>query len=206
MNDIQKFHTSRENQSRQINKLPELKDQFEAIEMDEGALDVLLAEDHIVSFIQTLESLAQETHTEIAITSKESGTIVEQKKAVTPPKQVTTAEGGTDNKKKDESIMGNLPFDRYLHLNIALTGEYADIVAFLYKMEALPFALDVVSLGVRLKDGEGTSQSMITGSGVNPFMLTPGGKSARVSDSGSETAIPKGQVEAVFDTLVYIAR
>ena len=209
MNDIQKFYTSRENREQQINKLPELRDQFEAIGKNESVLAILLTEDHIVSFIQKVESLAQETNTEIVITSEESGVVVDQKKNVLPvTKETVTSEGGLEDQKKDESILRNLPYNKYLDLNISLTGKYADIVTFLYKLETLPVALDVISLDVRWKE-DGLSRPLASGSGVNPFMLTPGGIStnSRLTNNRSAgEAIKKSQLEASFNTLVYIAQ
>ncbi len=204
MDDIQKFYTSRENRDRQIAKLPDLSKQFEAIMADEGALDILLQEEHIVDFIKTLERLAGETGVTIEISSKENGSIIDAKKS--PAKQTSVKKGTEtdENVEKDESILGNLPFDRYLSLGISVSGEYADIVRFLHRMETLPFGLDVVGVDMRQESEEGSGRAL-SGSGINPFLLTPTGENA-VPAEKILTEEKKDLLKATFDTIVYVEK
>jgi hypothetical protein len=211
MDDIQKFHTIRENRERQVARLPELEGQFQEIVAGEDTMHILLEEDHIVDFVKTLEGLAREENVEISIEAKESSAIVE-KKVVKP---TTTADDGAsvastvaNSKKAPLGIIETLPFDRYLHIGISLKGEYGDMVVFLHKMETLPYALDVV--GFDLSVAESTEKSAVPEPGRNPFMLFSSGSST--TDQSSET-IPaaepkKGEkpLKANFDTVVYIQK
>ena len=205
MNDIQKFHTNRENRNRQIDKLPELKDQFEAIKADEGTLDILLSDDRIVSFIKMLENLAQETHTGISITSKESGAITDQPKTTSPKKAVASG-SGPDSKKDSPSIMDGLPYGRYLRLNISLVGKYSDSVAFLHKMETLPYALDIVSIDAHIKPADDASSSAASGTGVNLFMSRPVDGNGAANDAAIGEVMQDVQLETSIETLVYMAQ
>ena len=67
---IQEYYATRENRDRQINKLPELEEQFASIMKDEGSLDILLSENEIVDFVKILERLALATDTHISIEAK----------------------------------------------------------------------------------------------------------------------------------------
>lgn len=202
MDDIQKFYTSRENRDRQIAQLPDLSKQFEMITADENTLHILLAEEHIVEFVKTLERLAEETKVEIEIISKDNGAPTDVKKTV--QKQTAT---NAENEKKDKSILGNLPFDRYLHLGITVRGGYSDIIFFLHRMETLPFGLDVVGMELRTEDKEGGSQRTVSDAGVNPFLLTPTGENAvPLSEETKKESVQQNRLEATFDTVVYIEK
>lgn len=194
--EIQKFYTTRENRERQIAKLPELREQFETILADEKALDILLQENRIVDFVKTLEGLAAETGTRIVIKSKDGETAAKQKKAL--------AAAAPTGKNEKKGIADNLPLDRYLHLEVALTGGYGDIVSFLSKMEALPLALDVIGVEMKIQEDDRDSRSPVSGSGVNPFLLTPQGSDAGTGSASPEAPAGNGNIEASFDTVIYL--
>ncbi len=93
-----------------------------------------------------------------------------------------------------------------------MKGDYTEIVAFLHELETLPVALDVLGVEVRQpirsdNIGQGDVRS------VNPFVAE--GDVTASSESGekkgeevpAEIAAPiSPQLEAVFDTVIYIAK
>ena len=213
MNSIQKFHADGENRQRQFDKLPELRSQFEAIQRDEEALDILLREEEIVHFVKTLEDLARATKTQIVIQAKdEAGGAIQEKKPVKAPRASDKTEGskeeGGEKEKKEKSILETLPYDRYLHLNVAVTGKYSDLVNFLHRMETLPYALDVISLRVRTKDLE-ENATEVPDVRTNPFMLSPGGTGGVIVPGAPlaiPVALPKDALEGFFETVVYLKK
>lgn len=208
MDDIQKFYTARENRERQVARLPELEEQFREIVAGEEAMRILLEEDRIVDFVKTLEELAAETGVEIVIESKESSAIVEKKPTAKAPAEADGAASTASKKTAKQGIADQLPYDRYLHINVSLKGEYADIIRFLYKMETLPFALDVIATDVRLNE-DTEERSVVPEAGRNPFMLVPVGDAALVvpsQDDGQEAQGKRFPIEADFDTVVYIRK
>ncbi len=210
MDDLQKFYAIRENRERQVARLPELEAQFQEIVVGEDTIRILLDEEHIVDFVKTLEGLASETGVEIVIEAKESSAIIE-KKPVVKASAAESEAAASSKKTKSSGIIDMLPYDRYLHINVALKGEYADIVDFLHKMETLPFALDVVGIDVRLNADTGERNTTVPEPGRNPFMIVPSGDSvATSSQSGSKEQSSQSSeqppLEADFDTVVYIKK
>ena len=186
--EIQKFYTSRENRQRQLNELPALQEQFTAIEQDEKSLNVLLSENRIVDFVQTLEKLAAETNTSIVIESKEKGKIQEKKPVKAPAKKVTDPEKDAVATKTQATILESIPYDRYLDISVRVRGDYANI-----------------GVEMRLKAEE---EEKNIPDNRNPFMLSPALGTFSSSET-PETAVkqaPKGNVEAVFNTVVYVSK
>ena len=206
MRGVQEFHTGRENRERQVDRLPELLGQYEAIVADEDMLDILITEEQVVDFVKTLEALAGMMNVQMSIVSKADGKIVERKKPVAVPAQEKGAAPGTvpasdSVKQKPADILDDAPFDRYLHLSVKVEGRYGDIIAFLHKMETLPFGLDVLGVEMSKTDGQPVVRPSTSGAGSNPFSIF---------GSNQNVAQPKvsvrGDLEAAFDILVYVAK
>lgn len=208
-NGIQEYYTTRENRADQMRKLPDLQAQFEKIQNEEDVLQILLSEKQVVDFVQTLERLARETGVQVVIQSK-TGSIVEEKpKPKVAPKKTATEAGEaevTEKKSKTPAtILELVPFDRYLHVEVVVKGEYKTIVTFLHKMETLPLGLDVIGMTISIRDQEDTTKGVATDPGRNPFLIL--GDGATVSDTDIQT-LPEGTIpgtlEASFDTVVYL--
>lgn len=196
MRGIQEYYAGRENRDRQVSKLPELEAQYNAIIENERSLDILMKENEVVDFVKTVEALAREMNVSMSITSKDDGKIVVPKKPI--------AKG---NGEKNTDILADLPYDKYLSLSLKVEGQYGDIVAFLRKLETLPFGLDVVRVEMTKKAEEKNSDSRATGSAINPFVMLGSSEalsSIQVVQTGSTQE--KDILEAVFDVLVYVKK
>ena len=185
---IQEFYAEGENQTKQVGRLPELKNQYTTIIEKESALNILLTEDQIVDFVKTLEGVASETNVQMVITSKDNGQIVE-------PKKVTPAITAVVN------IGDDVPFGRYLHLNIKTQGTYKDTVGFLRKVETLPVGLDVV--GMEMKRVDVSTEQNASGVSGNPFVVL--GSGSTVSQAPSVATI-QDLLEATFDVFIYVKK
>lgn len=209
MQNIQEFYADRENRDKQIGKLPELKRQYEAIMEDEKTLNILITESAIVDFVKILEQLASESNVVMDISSKDNGKIIEPKKPevktdkANDTNQPAVSEKGNASEKAP-SILDTAPFDRYLFLNVKAEGQYADIVAFLGKLEALPFGLDVIKVEIKKKDAENNSSPAKRGDIANPFSILGGG--SIVTPQESLPVEKKDVIEAMFDILVYVKK
>lgn len=199
---IQELYAREENQTKQVNRLPELKRQYTNIEEKSPALDILLNEDQIVGFIQTLEGVARETNVTLVITSNGNGAVTDTKKAPAKTVKTTGGEDSPDDKKnKGRDIISNLPFDVYLRLNIKVSGTYRDIIAFIHKIETLSVSLDVV--GIDMKRSEIEKDVKKAEVNPNPFFSSFGSGSG----TAESTQVPEGRIdllEAVLDVLVYV--
>ena len=206
---IQEYYATRENRAMQMEKLPDLQSQFENIQVEEDVLRILLSEERVVDFVQTLERLAQETGVHVVIQSK-TGTIIEEKpKPKAPAKKpgVETSETETVEKKSKTpaTILESVPFDRYLHVEVVVKGEYQTIVTFLHKMETLPLGLDVIGMTMGIRDQEELVNAVATNPGRNPFLVLGDGAVAPDTQTTEELAVViPGTLEASFDTVVYL--
>ncbi|MDP2837995.1 MAG: hypothetical protein Q8O53_01835 [Candidatus Moranbacteria bacterium] len=212
---IQEYYASRENRQRQIAKLPELQAQYESITADEETLHILLNEKKIVDFVKTLERLAQETRTQVAIQAKSKDVIEEKQTAKGGAKKAPSkvdadpdTPGAQD--KAPATILESVPYDRYLHVNVVVTGQYRGVVSFLHKMETLAFGIDVIGLSVRVLDAEEIS-TKVSAPGNNPFSIFPqeaptSGEGTDIVSTPPEAVTPVGSLEATFDTVVYLSK
>lgn len=207
---IQEFEVSRENRDRQIAKLPELESQLETIVADENTLDILLSEKNIVDFVKTLEQLAIDTHTHVTISAKDKEAIQEKKKNVSTGKNSATSNKDTSSNDKKEtfSLLGSLPYDRYLHVTITVLGEYHDIFTFLHKMETLPIGLDVIGMSIGESGVENIAQKVSVPPANNPFAMFADGLSSPATplvEEAKPTDIT-GPLQASFDTVIYLRK
>lgn len=205
---IQEYYATQENRERQIKKLPELEEQFKSIVADEQTLDILLSESEIVDFVKTLERLAEETKTHITLQAKDGNAIQDKKNSKPKAKSVAVLPIDDEDTKKTApaSILDAAPYDRYLHVNVAVIGEYRDVVTFLHKMETLPLGLDVIGMSIKLRDKE-TEEKQPSNPGRNPFLIFGGGTlvpSEAAPAEGLAEEVILGSLEATFDTIVYV--
>lgn len=194
---IQEFYAEGENQTKQVGRLPELKNQYTTIIEKESALNILLTEDQIVDFVKTLEGLASETNVQMVIMSKDNGQIVEPKKVV----PATPTDGTGTAPKVVVNIGDDVPFGRYLHLNIKTQGTYKDTVGFLRKVETLPVGLDVV--GMEMKRVDVSIEQNTSGVSGNPFVVL--GSGSTVSQVPPVATI-QDLLEATFDVFIYVKK
>lgn len=197
-NLIEADRALQENQENRVKELPQLKEQYNLILQNEDRIDTLVSHDQVVPFIENIESLAHENTVEIIITNQDQG--VKKKPAVTPKKGAEAADdekgetAATDKKKKDESIMGNLPLEIYMLLRLDVRGEYANVIRFLHQMESLQYAVDIVAIDIRTWEPSDTSSQGNT--------FSAGSIPSADGLSLDEPAV-KNLVQAFFDTVVY---
>lgn len=207
---IQEYYATRENRLSQMQKLPDLQSQFENIQAEEDVLQILLSEERVVDFVQTLERLAKETGVQVVIQSK-TGTIIEEKpKPKVAPKKAVVESAETEvtekKSKTPATILESVPFDRYLHVEVVVQGEYKTIATFLHKMETLPIGLDVIGMTMGIRDQEESANVVTADPGRNPFLILGDGATDSPTTETKEelvAAIP-GTLKASFDTVVYL--
>lgn len=187
MRQIQELNTAQENRVRQIKQLPELEQQHAMIIRDEGILDILLTDDRVVKYVEKLEALATKEGVKLLISSQENGAITERKE--------TAPTKNTKNQIK-EIIVEDAPFDRFLRLSVTVRGEYQATMSFLYHMELLPYAHDVVGVEM-VKSSEDVASSRRAAS---PFAILSS------PDVSEKTEAPEDEPPfiATIDTLLYL--
>jgi Tfp pilus assembly protein PilO len=107
----------------------------------------------------------------------------------------------TPKKKEAQKIAESLPYERYLPISVVLIGEYENIVTFLYRMETLPYGLDVIGMKVKKREID-EIVTKPSSPGRNPFLILAQGETI-TTETEEEQAIP-GSLEATIETAVYI--
>lgn len=190
---IERFAAEREYQALQITRLPELQREYEKILKDEGRLDIFLTEPKIVGFIQRVEGLAAETNVRIEIAANETPLQEAKKKK---------SEDGEQDEKKEKTFADTLFHPEYVRLSLRVSGDYADIVNFLVRFEALPQTLDVIGLSVKPQISE-EKDATPSSSDPNPFLLVPGQGTTSAEEQSAPAALT-GPLRMDLDTVLYV--
>lgn len=205
---IQKSITTRENRERQLGKLQEYQDQYDAIVKDEAKLGVFTQKERMIDFIKQLEGLARERGVSISIETRDNAPPAK------PISKSTIPEGESVGDKKtaakaDKSIIGNLPTQEYTHLALKVSGDTKKVIAYIHEVETLPVALDVIALDASRKEKEmmtpstsAVSETPVVGlsghDGAGLFVVNP--ISAPVIPVEPQKSF---ELEVIADTVVY---
>ncbi len=215
MDEIQKFDVLREHKGQQLQRLPELEKQNVLIEERGKDLEIILTKDELVEFIRTLEQLAYETGVTIDIASKDN-TLLESKitlplpgvknqKTVVPAEvdeEVETTSSLQQPKRGSQQsggMLNELSLKHYIRLALTVTAPYKSMVAYLHKLETLPYATEII--GITIKEAlKETEEAYAREGGI---ALPPG---AAVNEKTITTRLESSLttiLDTEFDMLVY---
>lgn len=179
--ETQKIVVKMEHAREKVSRLGEYRGQYEKIDSRSSEVDLALPESDFASFIAELEATAQDIGGGIAVTQGPEIAAL-QKEA----------------KKKEEAdrihLVDEMSGENALSLSIRFFGSYPETIAFLHRLETLPYYLDVLSMDLTARDGSSSgskarSSTFLVGdfSGVNAVSDAPSGLF----------------VDAVFNIVVY---
>ena len=135
---------------------------YAGFESNQPAMDVILGAQDEVDFIKKLEAIAQETGNTISL-------------------QVNDLAAGSSakNKKKDEdkSIREKLKYPNFISMSISLTGNYANLVNFIKKLENTPYYVNIISLDCK-KEVETSEKKVAVEPTSQVGIFMPGGNPA----------------------------
>lgn len=203
MDEIQKLDVLREYRGRQLQQLPELERQHSLINERGKKLDIIVTKDELVQFIQTLEELANETGVKITIASKDNTLLESKITLVTPPTK--GSKGAADQNtvqedaapapqpkrsaKQSEGLLDEIVLKKYIRLTLTVTAPYESMIAYLHKIETLPYATDII--GVTVKESREQQEKMA--------------RETETTSNVGETVVsePAHVLDTDFDMLVY---
>jgi len=161
---IQEEIAKQEDQKKQIAELPVIQAQYQTVQSSGSAMNVLLDTNDAVTLIEEIEQLAKNTNNEVKITISQADS--NSKDAIVAQKAAASEKQPGD---KSVSITDNLPSKQYLEMNIALTGQYNDIVDFIEKIENMRYYSDIISFQIKRDDS--VKNAVATSSGIisSPF-------------------------------------
>jgi hypothetical protein len=117
----------REIEQAQIDKLPEVKKEWSDYESRRNLLNVILSQPDQVSFIESIESIAQASGNKIDLK-------IEDRK--------DNISYGSNSK----DILKNLAYPDYFPIQISLEGDYSGLVKFVHLLENSRFYVNVIAI------------------------------------------------------------
>ncbi|MBP6889410.1 MAG: hypothetical protein KBC83_03910 [Candidatus Moranbacteria bacterium] len=218
--EIQKMLVIRENRVYKLSKLEEYAAQYEQITNDEKWLDIFTTRDDMIEFVRRLESLAKESDVVIVL---EARSIPKSQKSTKKVPEKTTVEkesagkGTAETKEKEvKSIIEGLPSSIFTYLALHITGETEKVAQYLHKVEALPVALDIISIEALRKENPNflseenkqaisiqennqvlSQTGLVPETNENPFVVL------ETIESNEESKTNFFEVEIIADLVVY---
>lgn len=169
MNTIQQLDVMRSYRTAEVQKLPDLEKQNTLIDSYQKDVEIILSKDDLVSFIQSLEDLADREGVKLEIVARDN-TLLESKvtkpvtmkdKGLTPstPEVATPVTAEKRKIKSGEMLLEKLPLKNYIRLTLVIQAPYSALVGYLAKLETMPYALEVIGLSIKESDKEDTNAS-----------------------------------------------
>lgn len=179
--EIQKKIIDNEIDKKNLAKIPQLMSDYEIFSAGRSNLNVILKKELEIEFIQSLENLARETGNEISLK------LIEEENS-----SVKDSQAKTEAKEKDKlDIKSNLPYEKYITIQLELKGKYPQLMGFLEKIENMEYYANVVAFDLKKEEkSEETKTS-------NPFVSSG-------SVAAPEETPPEEILKSLIDLVVYI--
>lgn len=175
---IQQKIAMQERRKEKLLELSSMRSQFEEAKKQEEKINISLNKDNVVVLIEKLEKISEETGNKIKM--ELSNNEQDSKKNNNPVKK--------SNEEKD-SLIEDLPSDKYVKIKIILSGRYENFLNFLNKIENMEFYSDVVSIAIKRASENGPGLS------TNPFAKT---NTLNIENVPEDKDAIISQIEAVF--------
>ena len=179
--EIQKKIIDNEIDKKNLAKIPQLMSDYEIFSAGRSNLNVILKKELEIEFIQSLENLARETGNEISLK------LIEEENS-----SVKDSQAKTKAKEKDKlDIKSNLPYEKYITIQLELKGKYPQLMGFLEKIENMEYYANVVAFDLKKEEKSGETKTS------NPFVSSG-------SVAASEETPPEEILKSLIDLVVYI--
>lgn len=149
MNLIERANIDRKMIEEQSSNIPKMQEDIEGIRDSSEQMKVFLSKDDIVGFVEKLESLGEELG--VSVLSEATPRVVKK----VAPKVITKEDGdvpkeesvtSVKKEEKKESLDTLLPENRSVFITFRVEGRYEAVMAFLGKLDTMPYMLDVLSV------------------------------------------------------------
>ena len=180
--EIQEKIAKQENDKEKISKLPSFKSQFEMITNEEEKVKIGVSKDNVVALLEKIEKISGETGNRVKI---EIENTQDQNK-----KDVSKSKEKEDDVKEEKKILENLPLDRFIKINIVLTGSYQNLISFLNKIENADYYSDIISIKIS-KDSEKNFSN-------NPF------DNSKITNTGNQKESEKNELFSRITIVFYL--
>lgn len=119
-----------------LNSLPQMEKDWEYFESQKGVADVMLSPGSEISFIESIDSVAQK-----------SGNVMDLKIGdQVDPKEIAKIKAGAKKSKEEKGIMDEINYNNYFPMQINIRGDYSNLVNFLHMIENEHFYVNIIGI------------------------------------------------------------
>jgi len=136
--EIQKKIIDNEVDKKNLEKIPQLMEDYATFSAESGNFDVILSKESEIEFIKSLEDLAKETGNEINLKLIAEENLPEKTK--------------TAKEKDKKDIVGELPYKDYITIQLELKGKYPQLVKFMRKLENMNYYANIISIDLKKEE------------------------------------------------------
>jgi F0F1-type ATP synthase membrane subunit b/b' len=175
-NQIQQKIAIQERKEEKLKELPLIRSQYEEVRNQEEKMDTPLKNENIVSLVERLEKISEETGNKITMELSENKQDAKKDAAA------------TNSEDEKDALVKDLPSDKYIKMKIVLSGRYGNFLNFINKVENMEYYSDIVSVAIRRESESGP------GLEKNPFSGTrnlsnPENKTGDKDNINSQTVV-----------------
>lgn len=119
-----------------LNTLPEMEKDWAYFQMQKSSMDVIMSPGSEISFIESIDSIAQK-----------SGNMIDLKIGdQIDPKEIAKIRASSKNKKEQKGIMDEVSYTNYFPMQINLRGDYKSLTEFIHMLENGRFYVNIISV------------------------------------------------------------
>jgi hypothetical protein len=148
--EINKKRMDNQIMEKRIEKIPEMKSDWEFLQGKKESLGVILNKEEQVDFIRSVEAVAETTGNEISLKISDQPVTGETQRRQRNPEE---------KKEGEKNIEDSLEYKNFIPLKIILKGNYSGLVGFMKKMENFKYYVNVLAINCEKDDLEKISTS-----------------------------------------------
>ncbi|KKP79472.1 MAG: hypothetical protein A2271_04040 [Candidatus Moranbacteria bacterium RIFOXYA12_FULL_35_19] len=119
-----------------LGNLPQMEKDWQDYETQKNSIEVILSSGSEISFIESIDSIAQK-----------SGNIIDLKIGdQVDPKEIAKIKTDAKKNKGQKGLMEEIAYDNYFPMQISLRGNYQSLVDFIHLLENSHFYVNIVSI------------------------------------------------------------
>ena len=190
---IKKEIIDHEERQKRLAEIPELRNQFETVERENGKFEITLSQNQMIVLIEKLEEIARGTGNQMTIEDMEIKNEEDEKKA----KKKSSGKSGEDKKKLSVDLVGS-----YVSMKIKLHGSYNNALNFIEKVENMNYCADIISLQLLTENRDAINRTSGALLSVNPFIERGSVPKSKASKAEAEEYTGEVFIDSVLDIVV----
>lgn len=130
-----------------LGNLPQMEKDWEDYKSQKNSTDVLLSPGSEISFIESIDSIAQK-----------SGNIIDLKIGdQVDPKEIEKIKANAKKNKEQKGVMDEISYTNYFPMQINLRGDYQNLLKFIHLLENQHFYVNIISINSKKQTVESVS-------------------------------------------------